>query len=96
MTTRVYPASPLPRFAGLATLPASVREDFMNVVIAALYGLIVWLSLLAFAVIVRAEWHLVIWWGPVIVCAAMVFLWVADYVVWRAITALSARWFGRS
>lgn len=45
----------------------------MHVFIAGLYGFTIWLSCLAAAVMLRADWALVLWLGPVIVCAAMVF-----------------------
>ena len=62
----------------------------MHVFIAGLYGFTIWLSCLAAAVMLRADWVLVLWLGPVIVSAAMVFLWVADWAIWR-LWALAAR-----
>lgn len=62
---------------------------FMHVLIAGLYGVTIWFCLLATAVMLRGNWTLVLWLGPVIICASMAFLWVVDWAVWRAWASLT-------
>ena len=64
----------------------------MHVFIAGLYGFTIWLSCLAAAVMLRADWVLVLWLGPVIVSAAMVVLWAADWAIWRLWAAVRRLW----
>lgn len=55
----------------------------MHVVIAGLYGFTFWLATLAAAIMLHWDWVLVLLLGPIIVSGAMVFLWVADWAIWR-------------
>jgi hypothetical protein len=60
----------------------------MHVFVAGLYGLTIWVSLLAFTAIVRADLWLVFCLGPVVVSGSMLALWALD----AGLTVLLASW----
>lgn len=54
----------------------------MHVLIAGLYGVTFWLSMLGASIIIQADWVMVLMLGPIIIPAAMMFLWVLDWLIW--------------
>lgn len=56
----------------------------MHVLIAGLYGFTFWLCMLLAAIMLDGNWVAVLIMGPVIITAAMGFLWAADWAIWRA------------
>lgn len=68
------------------------RERFMNVFIATLYGMIIWLSVMAYCIIVGGPLLKVTLWGPVIVSGFVMVVLAMDYGLTGAVKAFRRRY----